>query len=103
MSGVLYLLDTYEALTGASAMAATSLLRYTLAAAFPLFIDQSVSPSFDHDLGETKLSAVYRRLGIGWATSLLGFISVALMPIPWALFRWGPRLRATSVYNTNKG
>ena len=41
MSGFLYILDTYESLTAASAMAANSLLRYTLAAVFPLFIDQS--------------------------------------------------------------
>lgn len=41
MSGFFYILDTYESLTAASAMAANSLLRYTLAAVFPLFIDQS--------------------------------------------------------------
>lgn len=42
MSGLLYLLDVYEALMGASAVAATSLLRYVLAAAFPLFINDSM-------------------------------------------------------------
>jgi hypothetical protein len=41
MSGLLYLLDVYGALMGASAVAATSLLRYVLAAAFPLFINPS--------------------------------------------------------------
>lgn len=41
MSGLLYLLDVYEALMVASAVATTSLLRYVLAAAFPLFINQS--------------------------------------------------------------
>ena len=41
MSAVLHILDTYESLTAASAMAANLLLRYTLAAVFPLFIDQS--------------------------------------------------------------
>lgn len=41
MSGLLYLLDVYDALTGASAVAAASLLRYVLAAAFPLFINPS--------------------------------------------------------------
>lgn len=41
MSGLLYLLDVYEALMGASAVAATTLLRYLLAAGFPLFIQDS--------------------------------------------------------------
>lgn len=41
MSGLLYLLDVYEALMGASAVAAVSILRYALAAAFPLFINPS--------------------------------------------------------------
>lgn len=41
MSGLLYLLDVYEVLLGASAIAATSLLRYVLAAVFPLFITPS--------------------------------------------------------------
>jgi hypothetical protein len=41
MSGLLYLLDVYDALIGASAVAASSLLHYILAAAFPLFINPS--------------------------------------------------------------
>ena len=41
MSGLLYLLDVYEALMGASAVAAVSIFRYALAAAFPLFINPS--------------------------------------------------------------
>lgn len=40
-SAALYLLDTYGALYGASAMAANGLLRYILSAAFPLFTVQS--------------------------------------------------------------
>ena len=38
---VLYLTDTYEALTAASAMAATGLLRYIFGSTFPLFTTQS--------------------------------------------------------------
>ncbi|KAM0145557.1 hypothetical protein ACHAQE_011206 [Botrytis cinerea] len=79
MSGLLYLLDVYEALMGASAIAATSLLRYVLAAVFPLFI-----------------TTMYSHLHVGWATSIFGFISVALMPIPWVLLKWGPCLRQRS-------
>lgn len=43
-------------------------------------------------------AAVYQRLGIGWATSLLGFLSVAMLPIPWVLFKWGPKIRKRSRY-----
>jgi hypothetical protein len=50
MSGLLYLLDVYEALLGASAVAATTVVRYLLAAGFPLFITQSVLLS---DLNDT--------------------------------------------------
>jgi hypothetical protein len=42
--------------------------------------------------------AVYDRLGIAWATSLFGFISVALLPIPWILFVLGPKIRQKSAY-----
>lgn len=80
-----YLVDTYQALYGASAIAANGLLRYTMGAAFPLFTLQ-----------------MYGRLGIGWATSLLGFISVAMMPIPWVLWKWGPALRAKSQFKPER-
>jgi hypothetical protein len=46
----------------------------------------------------TDLFVVYDRLGIAWATSILGFISVALLPIPWILFIWGPKIRQKSAY-----
>jgi len=45
----------------------------------------------NHDL-------VYREMTIGWAASLLGFIAIALGPVPWALYRWGPQIRAKSKY-----
>ena len=114
MSGFLYILDTYESLTAASAMAANSLLRYTLAAVFPLFIDQSKRLVFSFSKTATEccpfsspwanmyVVAVYRHLGVGKATSLLGAISLGLLPIPWVLFRWGPKIRAKSTYDTIK-
>ncbi|KAK3081205.1 hypothetical protein LTS18_009092 [Coniosporium uncinatum] len=82
-STALYLVDVYGPLNGASAMAANGLLRYALGAAFPLFTVQ-----------------MYTTLGIGWATSLLGFVSVAMLPIPWVLFAFGRRLRSRSHYDT---
>jgi MFS family permease len=80
-SCVLYLIDTYGSLNGASAAAANGMLRYVLGGVFPLFTIQ-----------------MYGKLGIDWATSLLGFVTVALLPIPWVLYKFGPKIRARSEY-----
>ncbi|KAJ5971476.1 Major facilitator superfamily domain general substrate transporter [Penicillium vulpinum] len=80
-----YLVDTYHGLTVASAMSANGLARYGLGAVFPLFTVQ-----------------MYTRLGTGWASSLLGFIAVALLPVPWVFFKSGKRLRAMSKYETGE-
>lgn len=45
---------------------------------------------------------MYETLGIGWATSLLGFISIAMLPIPFVFFKFGPKIRAKSGYDTVK-
>jgi len=76
-----YLVDTYHSYYGASALAANTLLRYGVGAGFPLFIIQ-----------------MYSRLGIPWASSLLGFISILMLPIPWVLYKWGPFLRSKSAF-----
>ncbi|KAL9057984.1 MAG: hypothetical protein Q9162_001976 [Coniocarpon cinnabarinum] len=76
-----YLVDAYQAINTASAIAANSLLRYIMAAAFPLFTVQ-----------------MYDRLGVNWAASLLGFVAIAMLPIPWILYYWGPFLRRRSAY-----
>ncbi len=76
-----YLVEAYHALNAASAVAANGLLRYTFGAIFPLFTIQ-----------------MYSKLGIAWAGSLLGFISILLLPIPWVLYKWGPYLRSKSSF-----
>lgn len=81
MACVMYLMDFYGPASGASAMGANNLLRYLFGAAFPLFAVQ-----------------MFRGLGVGWATSLLGFLELALTPIPWVLSKYGPRLRQTTRY-----
>ncbi|KAK8190240.1 major facilitator superfamily domain-containing protein [Phyllosticta capitalensis] len=78
-----YMLNTYGPLTAASAIAANGIARYVLAAVFPLFTVQ-----------------MYTNLHVDWASSLLGFISLALLPIPWVLFKWGPKIRSMSRYDT---
>ncbi|KIV96177.1 hypothetical protein PV10_00076 [Exophiala mesophila] len=80
-SCILYSIDTYGPLAGASAAAANGLLRYTAGAVFPLFTIQ-----------------MYRAMGVGWATSMLGFITVALLPVPWVLHRYGPHIRKRSAF-----
>ncbi|KAF2399651.1 putative bicyclomycin resistance protein [Trichodelitschia bisporula] len=84
-SSALYVIDTYGPMNGSSAIAANGFARYIAGAAFPLFTVQ-----------------MYHRLGIDWATSLLGFLSLLMLPIPWALYKWGPKIRKTSHYPTIK-
>lgn len=80
-SAALYLVDVYGPQNGASAMAANGVSRYTFSAVFPLFAVQ-----------------MYEALGIGWATSLLGFLALFMLPIPWVFYKWGPKIRAKSKY-----
>nr|POE69107.1 polyamine transporter 4 [Quercus suber] len=77
----LYLIDFYGPKYGASASGAATLSRYTLSAVFPLFSLQ-----------------MYRALGVGWATSILAFCSLAMAPIPWLFWRWGQKLRSRTRY-----
>ncbi|KAK8211191.1 hypothetical protein BKA81DRAFT_406518 [Phyllosticta paracitricarpa] len=78
-----YMVNTYCPLTCASVFTAFGIVRYGLGAAFPLFTIQ-----------------IYTKLGVDWASSLLVFISLALLPIPWVLFKWGPKIRSMSRYDT---
>ncbi|RWA03625.1 hypothetical protein EKO27_g11479 [Xylaria grammica] len=55
----------------------------TFAAAFPLFGKQ-----------------LYQAAGYQWASSVLGFITLALMPLPYIFFRYGKRLRQKSRFTT---
>lgn len=71
-----YLVDTFQKFS-ASAVAANTFLRSVLAGTFPLFARY-----------------MFLGLGMGWAGSLLGFISVAMIPIPYMFYVFGPRIRA---------
>jgi hypothetical protein len=82
ISAALYMLDVYGPLSGASAMAANGLLRYTMGAAFPLFTVQ-----------------MYEKLGVQWATLLLAFVCVLMVPIPWVFYKFGPGIRRKSPYS----
>jgi MFS family permease len=76
-----YLIDTFPT-TSASAVAANTFLRSIFAACFPLFTN-----------------AMFHNLGINWASSVLGFISIALIPIPYLFYIFGKRIRARGKYS----
>lgn len=78
---VLYYSMSFPPAYVASALAANNLLRYVMAAVFPLFIIQ-----------------MYDKLHIDWATSLLAFIALAMVPIPFVFRKFGERLRKNSKY-----
>ncbi|TQS32492.1 hypothetical protein Golomagni_07189, partial [Golovinomyces magnicellulatus] len=78
-----YLADTYTGSVVASASGACTLSRYAFGGIFPLFIIQ-----------------MFKAMGVDWAVSLFGFVTIALVPIPWVLFKYGPTIRARSKYDT---
>lgn len=83
-SANLFMLDAYGPLYGASAAGAAMLSRYGLSTAFPLFALQ-----------------MYRRLGVGWATTLLAGCTAAMAPIPWLFWRYGEGLRGKMKYESS--
>ncbi|PNS15924.1 hypothetical protein CAC42_4325 [Sphaceloma murrayae] len=70
-----YLGDSYPN-NVASVYAGNDLFRSAFGAGFPLFA-----------------TAMYRRLGVDWASSTLAFISIAFIPIPFVLYKYGRTLR----------
>lgn len=79
MSICLYLIDTFETYS-ASALAANTVIRSLGGGLLPL----------------AGLS-MFAALGVGWGISLLGFIAVAMIPIPVLLLRYGEYLRTRFV------
>ncbi len=80
-SGVFtFLVDAYPTYA-ASAMAANTFTRCMFAAAFPLFGNQSKSLSV-FDRAKLTGNEVYRKLGYQWASTLLAFLALAMMPFP---------------------
>lgn len=69
-----YIIDAYL-IVAASAIAANTILRSFFGAGFPLFATQ-----------------MFDKLGIDWAGSLLGFLAVAFMPIPFLFYMFGEKV-----------
>lgn len=74
---VSYLVDAFT-IYAASALAANTVVRSVVGALLPL-------------AGQS----MYASLGLGWGNSLLGFIAVACIPVPWALMKYGEKLRTS--------
>lgn len=75
-----YVVDSYQTYS-ASALAGVILIRNLVGAGFPLFANQ-----------------MYNKLGYEWASSLLAFLSILMIPIPWLWFYYGEKLRLKSPY-----
>jgi DHA1 family multidrug resistance protein-like MFS transporter len=65
----------------ASAMAANAMIRAATGAAFPLFTDQ-----------------MFRKLGVGWAGTVIAGVALLLAPSPFVFARYGARIRAKSEF-----
>lgn len=76
---ITYLVDCYP-VYAASAVAANTVLRSLVGMLLPL-----AGPS------------MYENLGLGWGNSLLGFICVAMIPVPMLIYRFGAKLRKRGI------
>lgn len=75
-----FLVDAYP-MYAASALAANAFVRCSFAAVFPLFGTQ-----------------MYNTLGFQWASSLLAFLTLAMVPFPYLFFKYGKKIRTRSRY-----
>ncbi|KAK6085065.1 MFS multidrug transporter [Seiridium cupressi] len=76
-----YIVDSYP-VYAASAIAANVILRSVVGALLPL-----AGPP------------MYESLGLGWGNSLLGFICIAMIPLPIMFYKFGARLRKVERLN----
>lgn len=77
---MIYMIDVYL-INANSAIAINNFLRYLAGAASPMFA-----------------TYMYNSLGVDWATSLLGFVAIALLPFPFIFFIYGRQIRSWSKY-----
>jgi hypothetical protein len=78
IQGFNYIVDCYTSMAN-SAMGVNGSMRSIFGAIFPLFASQ-----------------MFHSLGVAPATSILGGVSVALIPVPVCFWYWGERIRAWS-------
>ena len=73
-----YLADAYPTYA-ASVLAGNDFISSIFGAGFPLFA-----------------GAMYRNLGVGWASTLLALLACAFVPVPILLYKYGERIRMAS-------
>ncbi|KAF5001457.1 hypothetical protein FGRMN_1053 [Fusarium graminum] len=76
-----YLVDAYIEYS-ASAIAASTVLRSLVGALLPL-----------------AGRSMYKSLGYGWGTSLLGFIAAAAIPLPLIFYKYGEKIRSRNLFD----
>ncbi|KAJ9606073.1 hypothetical protein H2200_009034 [Cladophialophora chaetospira] len=76
--GINYIIDCYGFYSN-SAIAINTFIRSIAGAGFPLFS-----------------TAMYHKLGVAWATSLLAFLCVAFFPVPVLFYKYGAKIREKS-------
>ncbi|KAH8904212.1 MFS general substrate transporter [Coniochaeta sp. PMI_546] len=72
----IYLVDVFDAQAAASALSAALITRIL----FGTFLPFCATP-------------LYERLGLGWGNSSLGFVVLALSPVPFVFYRYGRSIR----------
>ncbi|PMD38384.1 MFS general substrate transporter [Hyaloscypha variabilis F] len=83
ISSYQYIIDSYE-MYAASALASLTLIRYVAAGGMV-----EVGIPF------------YENLGVHWTLTILGVISAIMVPVPYAFYRYGPKIRSWSKYAAN--
>ncbi|KAK0862656.1 hypothetical protein LTS02_007031 [Friedmanniomyces endolithicus] len=80
LQGINYIIDVYM-MHSNSAIAGNTVIRSFVGAAFPMFAKY-----------------MYKSLGVQWATSVLGFVAVSLIPVPILFFVYGAKIRKLSKF-----
>lgn len=83
MPQMVYLVQVFGAEAGASALAANTFCRYVAGTFLPL-----AGPP------------MYGKLGLGKCNSLLGFLGLLSLHIPWILVVYGERIRLSRQFTT---
>ncbi|KAJ9623503.1 hypothetical protein H2203_005765 [Taxawa tesnikishii (nom. ined.)] len=81
ISGIVYLVDVYL-INANSAMSIHVVVRSIVASSFPLFA-----------------TPMYNRLGTAWASTLLGFLCLLMVPFPLIFYFYGARIRSWSRFS----
>jgi len=81
LQGLNYIIDVYK-WNANSAIAANTFFRSWVGAGFPMFA-----------------TPMFHNLGVPWAMSLLGFLTVALFPVPIVYYIYGAKIRKLSKYS----